>query len=101
VRRSVIFRASFGRGRSLTDVLSGIRVTPAGGAPVGGASPPAAAPGVPPSVPVPAARGHLVVPMYELADAAAPGSVLVREVRCTQNGSPVVETTFRLHFAGR
>lgn len=94
-------QGELGRGRSLTDVLSGIKVTPAGGAPVGGAPPAGAAPGVPPSVPVPTARGHLVVPMYEMADTAAPGSVLVREVRCTQNGSPVVETTFRLHFRGR
>lgn len=94
-------QGELGRGRSLTDVLSGIKVTPAGGAPVGGTTPGGGVPGVPSSVPVSSARGHLVVPMYELADAAAPGAVLVREVRCTQNGAPVVETTFRLHFTAR
>lgn len=94
-------QGELGRGRSLTDVLSGIRVTPAGGAPVGGAPPAAAAPGVPSSVPVPSARGHLVVPMYELANAASAGAVVVREIRCTQNGTPVIETTFRLRFPER
>jgi hypothetical protein len=94
-------KRELGQGRSLQDVLSGIRVTPAGqpAAPV----PPvrAAQPGVPSSVPLPSSSGHLLVPMYELGDGGAPGSVLVREVRCTVNGSPVLETTFRLHFAER
>jgi hypothetical protein len=55
---------------------------------------------VPSSVDLPSASGHLLVSMYELSDGAAPGSVLVREVRCRHNGAPVVETSFRLRFAG-
>jgi hypothetical protein len=91
-----------GSGRSLQDVLSGIRITPAGQPTMGGAVPAAstAAPGVPSSVPLRSGSGHVLVPMYEFADGAAPGSVLVREVRCTLGGAPVVETTFRLHFSG-
>jgi hypothetical protein len=89
------------RGRSLTDLLSGIKVRPAGQPAPAVEAPPGPAPGVPSSVDLPSASGHLVVPMYELADGAVPGSVLVREVRCTHNGSPVLETSFRLHFSGR
>ncbi len=86
-----------GSGRSLQDVLSGITIRPAGQpAP----PPPAPTPGVPASVKLPAAGGHLLVPMFEFRDGGAPGSVLVREVRCTLAGSPVLETTFRLHFGG-
>jgi hypothetical protein len=89
-----------GRGASLTDILSGIRVTPAGKSPP---APPApgTSPGVPASVPIPAASGHLVVPMFELRDGAPPGSTLVRDVRCTHNGAPVLETSFRLRFPKR
>jgi hypothetical protein len=90
-----------GRGRSLTDVLSGISVRPAGEpAPVESAAA-TAKPGVPSSVPMLSASGHMVVPMFELGSGGAPGSVTVREVRCTHKGSPVLETTFRLRFGGR
>jgi hypothetical protein len=94
-------QTELGRGASLTDLLSGVKVRSAGQPPpvVEPAAP--AAPGVPGSVPVPAASGHLVVPMFELSQGAPPGSTLLREVRCSHNGSPVLETTFRLHFQGR
>jgi hypothetical protein len=88
------------QGRSLQDVLSGITITPAGQPAVPKPTPPPP-PGVPSSVTLPSASGHLLVPMYEYRDGAAPGSVLVREVRCTLKGTPVLETTFRLHFADR
>jgi hypothetical protein len=88
------------QGRSLTDILSGVKVRPAGQPAPPVDAPPLPAPGVPSSVDLPSASGHLLVSMYELSDGAAPGSVLVREVRCRHNGAPVVETSFRLHFAG-
>ena len=69
--------------------------------PAGTPPTPAASPGAPRSVQLPSASGRLLVPMYELRDGGAPGSVVVRKVRCIQNGSPVLETTFRLHFSSR
>ena len=90
-----------GSGRSLTDVLAGIKVKSAGQPASVAETPAAPAPGVPLSVRVPSASGHLLVPMFEPSDAAAPGSTLLREVRCTHGGSPVLEATFRLHFRGR
>jgi hypothetical protein len=39
--------------------------------------------------------------MFELGSSGAPGSTLLREVRCSHNGSPVLETTFRLRFRSR
>jgi hypothetical protein len=53
-------------------------------------------PPIPRSVPVPAASGHLFVPMYQLADGSIHGAGKERRVRCTHNGAPVLETTFRL-----
>lgn len=108
-------------GRSLTDVLSEVRVTPHGASePVGGggavgsgggrgattsgarrtdasgrALPP---PGVPREVDIRTPSGHLLVPMYEPLEASSSGT-LVREVRCLHRGVPVLETTFRLRFA--
>jgi hypothetical protein len=56
--------------------------------------------GSPPSIPnrvdLPAASGHLFVPMYQLADGMAPGQIKERRVRCTHNGMPVLDTAFRL-----
>lgn len=49
---------------------------------------------VPASVDLPAASGHLVVPMYELADAT--GEAKVKQIRCTHKGQPVFEATFSL-----
>ncbi len=54
-------------------------------------------PPVPRSVTLPAASGHLLVPMYQLAGRDS-GEPLVREIRCTHKGIPVLETTFRLRF---
>lgn len=89
---------AMGRGASLTDILSGITVRAAGDP-----SPPLASPvprpGVPPTVEVPSAHGHLLVPMFELPTAAAPGSLVEREVRCTHKGQPVLEASFRLRFS--
>lgn len=89
-----------GRGRSLTDVLSGVTVRPAG-APAPSPPVPGTTPGVPASVPIPAATGRLVVSMFELASAAPAGSTMVRDVRCMHNGKPVLEASFRLHFPRR
>jgi hypothetical protein len=55
----------------------------------------------PPSVPrtldLPATSGHLVVPMYQLADTGTT-EPRVRAIRCTHKGVPVLETTFKLQF---
>jgi hypothetical protein len=50
---------------------------------------------IPRSVDLPAASGHLVVPMYQRAGDSTPGSTVVREIRCSHRGVPVLETTFR------
>ncbi len=89
-------------GSSLKDVLSGISIKPIGQpgspspAPQEELPPP---PGVPGSVELAAASGHLLVPMYEKREGATPGTVVVREVRCTHRGEPVLEATFRLSFS--
>lgn len=61
-----------------------------------GSSPRSAPPPVPRSIDLPAASGHLVVPMYELADGSGGGAPRVREIRCSHNGVPVLEASFRL-----
>jgi hypothetical protein len=38
--------------------------------------------------------------MYELHDPARSGQVLERNVECSYNGTPVLETRFRLTYAG-
>jgi hypothetical protein len=91
---------SLGRGASLTDVLSGIRVSPAGKAPPPPPDP-GTTPGVPGAVPLPAASGHLIVPMFDVREGAAPGSTIVRDIRCAHKGVPVLETTFRVQFPAR
>lgn len=55
-----------------------------------------AVPPIPRSIPLPAASGHLFVPMYQLADGSVTRAGKERRVRCTHNGVPVLETTFRL-----
>ena len=52
---------------------------------------------IPHSVDLSAERGHLFVPMYQLADGLSAGEVKERRLRCTHNGAPVLETVFRLH----
>jgi hypothetical protein len=88
---------ALGRGASLTDILSGISVRPAG-APDPALASPVPTPGVPPTVEVPSARGHLLVEMFELGASGTAGSVVDRQVHCTHNGLPVLETDFRLRF---
>jgi hypothetical protein len=94
-------------GRSLEDVLSGVSVAPldGNGRPIEservGASPaPAAAPATPSRIAFEGANGRLVVPLYELHDPSRSGQIVEREVECSYNGTPVLETRFRLHFAG-
>lgn len=53
-------------------------------------------PPIPRSIPLPAASGHLFVPMYQLADGSVSGAGKERRLRCTHDGVPVLETTFRL-----
>ena len=55
------------------------------------------APSVPRSIDLPAASGHLVVPMYQLADIDNT-KTRMREIRCTHNGLPVLEVAFQLEF---
>lgn len=90
-------------GASMDELFSGISITTAGENPVtlGGApkAEPEAKPGVPRNVTLQGVNGHLFVPMFELQSGSAPGSVVEKQLRCTHKGAPVLETTFRLHFA--
>ena len=94
-------------GRSVEEVFSGVSVAPLddNGRPVEsqrvGAGPAAQnPPATPRQVSFEAASGHLVVPMYELHDPTRSGQVVEREVECSYNGTPVLETRFRLQFTG-
>jgi len=49
---------------------------------------------VPSRVDLPAAAGHMVVPMYQLAESES--ETLIREIRCSHRGVPVLETAFEL-----
>lgn len=53
-------------------------------------------PPIPRSIDLPADSGHLFVPMYQLGAGVKPGQVKERRIRCTHNGAPVLDTTFRL-----
>ena len=61
-----------------------------------GSTPREGPPPIPRSVGLPAASGHLFVPMYQLADGSTATGIKERRVRCTHKGVPVVETVFRL-----
>jgi hypothetical protein len=50
---------------------------------------------VPHTVDLPSPSGHLLVPMYEVADGQ--GETKVKQVRFSHQGEPVFEATFRLH----
>lgn len=52
---------------------------------------------VPRTVDLPAASGHLVVPMYQLADTGSTDD-RVRRIRCSHKGLPVLEAVFQLQF---
>jgi len=90
-------------GKSLDQVFSGITITTEDGQTLGGptATESFQQPGVPVEVALSGTSGHLLVPMFELQNAKPPGTVLEHQVRCLQQGQPVIETTFRLHFANR
>lgn len=51
---------------------------------------------VPRTVAIPAAKGHLVVPMYQLMGISNPPTA--RQIRCSQNGVPVLEVAFQLQY---
>lgn len=53
-------------------------------------------PPVPRTITLPASSGHLLIPMYQSADAMASGAVKEKHVMCSHRGSPVLEATFRL-----
>lgn len=53
---------------------------------------------VPESIDLPASSGHLLVPMYELAKSSNGNEPMVKKIRCSHKGVPVLETTFRLAF---
>ena len=89
-------------GGSLADVLAGITVTPNDGSGQVLGSPnraePSHAPGVPATVTLDAPAGRVLVPMYEVRGGNPGRSLIVRDVRCTHRGVPVLETSFRLEF---
>lgn len=89
-------------GNSLGDLFSGLGETPVdrSGTSVDATSapPPAAAPPVPRRVTLDAASGRLLVPSYARHEPARAGQVVVREVQCSYDGSPVLETQFRLRY---
>ena len=62
-----------------------------------GSTPRDGPPPIPNSVDLPAASGHLFVPMYQLADGLKAGQAKQRRVRCTHKGAPVLETIFVLN----
>ena len=86
-------------GKSLDQVFAGISVTTADGKTMGTPTETFRQAGVPSEVALNGTSGHVLVPMFELHDASPPGTTLERQVRCLQQGQPVIETTFRLHFA--
>ncbi len=51
---------------------------------------------IPRSVDLPAERGHLFVPMYQLQASSRAGTVKERRVTCSHKGEPVLETVFVL-----
>jgi len=61
-----------------------------------GSTPRDGPPPIPRSVDLPAASGHLFVPMYQLAAGVEPGQPKERRIRCTHKGAPVLDTVFRL-----
>ena len=89
-------------GKSLDQVFSGITVTTADGEVLGSDAPREVfpEPGVPAQIALNGVAGHLFVPMFELRDASPPGTSVEHMLRCTQQGNPVIETMFRLHFGG-
>jgi len=89
-------------GKSMDEVFSGITVTSAD-APMKEVAAPRETfpkPGVPTEVAFNGVSGHVFVPIFELRNAAPAGTSVEHMVRCSQQGKPVIETAFRLHFGG-
>jgi hypothetical protein len=61
-----------------------------------GSDPTDGPPPIPRSIDLPAANGHLLVPMYQLSSSSKPGEVKERRVTCSHKGQPVLETVFVL-----
>ena len=61
-----------------------------------GSTPRDGPPPIPNTINLPAKSGHLFVPMYQLADGMTGGQVKERKISCTHQGTPVLETVFRL-----
>ena len=97
------FQQELNSGKSLNQIFSGISVTTADGKTLGEPAPVAAfkTPGVPGGVVLKGASGHLLVPIFEWYAASPPGTSVEHNVRCSQQGRPVIETLFRLHFAAQ
>jgi len=87
-------------GKSMDQVFAGFSVTTEDGKTLGAATPAETfqEPGVPSEVALNGANGHVFVPIFELQNASPPGTSIEHQVRCYQQGQPVIETTFRLHF---
>lgn len=96
------FQQELNKGKSLDQIFSGITMTTADGQTVGGPDPAQAfpTPGVPGEVVLDSPSGHILVPIFELYNASPAGASVEHQIRCFQDGTPVVETKFRLHFAG-
>ena len=62
-----------------------------------GSAPRDGPPPIPRSVDLPAANGHLFVPMYQLSDGLKAGQAKQRKLTCTHKGAPVLETIFVLN----
>ena len=97
------FQRELNSGKSLDQLFSGITVTTADGKTLGEPAPAEAfqEPGVPGEVLLEGASGHLLVPIFEWHAASPPGTSVEHNVRCSQQGRPVIETQFRLHFAAQ
>ncbi len=61
-----------------------------------GSQPKDGLPPIPNRVELETSRGHLFVPMYQLASGMKRGQIKERRVRCTHRDLPVLDTTFRL-----
>lgn len=94
------FQKELKSGKSLDQVLSGITITTGDGQTLGNPTEKEAfrQPGVPSEVALNGVAGHILVPMFELHNSSPPGTSMERQVRCSMEGQPVIETTFRLHF---
>ncbi|MEH6611243.1 MAG: hypothetical protein V7696_17865 [Halioglobus sp.] len=96
------FQQGLNDGKSLDQIFSGITVTTADGKTLSEPEPTEVfqTAGVPNEIILNGTSGHILVPIFELKDASAPGTSVEHQIICRQAGRPVLETTFSLHFAG-